>query len=179
MYENLYIGVPEFLPAAHGFDRYFGLPYSNDMMPDHPDNQRFRFPPLPLMKNERVMEIDPNQASLTDRYTAEAIRFIEESAATATPFFLYLAHMYVHWPVHTPMKYLAQSHNGVYGAAVEHMDHSTGCILDTLEQHELAENTLVIFTSDNGACRSGSNAPLRGYKGSTWEGGLREPCIMR
>ena len=172
---------PEFLPTRHGFDSYFGLPYSNDMLPDHPANDRFHFPPLPLMQDEAVTETDPNQASLTDRYTAEAVRFIEERAESKTPFFLYLAHMYVHLPIHTPMKYEASSNNGAYGAAVEHMDQSTGVILDTLKKLGIDEDTLVIFTSDNGSngADGGSNAPLRGTKGTTWEGGLREPCIMR
>ena len=172
---------PEFLPTRHGFDSYFGLPYSNDMLPDHPNNDFYHFPPLPLMKDESVAEVDPNQASLTDRYTAEAVRFIEKNAESNTPFFLYLPHMYVHIPIHTPMKYDIESKNGVYGAAVAHMDDSTGCILDTLERMGIDDNTLVIFTSDNGSsCREGgSNTPLRGTKGTTWEGGMREPCLMR
>lgn len=172
---------PEFLPTRHGFDSYFGLPYSNDMLPDHPANDRFHFPPLPLMTDEEVVETDPNQAALTDRYTAEAIRFIEDNARKEPPFFLYLAHMYVHLPIHTPMKYEAASDNGSYGAAVAHMDQSTGCILDTLKELGIDKNTLGIFTSDNGSNGQdgGSNAPLRGTKGTTWEGGMREPCIMR
>ena len=172
---------PEFLPTRHGFDSYFGLPYSNDMLPDHPNNDFYHFPPLPLMRDGAVTEVDPNQASLTDRYTAEAVRFIEESRGNNTPFFLYLPHMYVHIPIHTPMKYDIASKNGVYGAAVSHMDDSTGCILDTLERLGIDDNTLVIFTSDNGSsCREGgSNTPLRGTKGTTWEGGMREPCLMR
>ena len=172
---------PEFLPTRHGFDSYFGLPYSNDMLPGHPDSNRFHFPPLPLMRDEKVTETDPNQASLTDRYTAEAVRFIEENAKNKTPFFLYLAHMYVHLPIHTPMRYTIASKNGVYGAAVAHMDQSTGVILDTLKRLGIDENTLLIFTSDNGSngLDGGSNAPLRGTKGTTWEGGMREPCIMR
>jgi len=172
---------PEFLPTRHGFDRYFGLPYSNDMLPDHPSNSQFHFPPLPLMRDDDVIETDPNQVSLTDRYTAEAIRFIEENAGNETPFFLYLAHMYVHAPIHTPMIYTTNSANGAYGGAVAHLDQSTGRILDALGELGIDVNTLVIFTSDNGAntvC-GGSNAPLRGHKGTTWEGGMREPCIMR
>ncbi len=171
----------DFFPNRHGFESYFGLPYSNDMLPDHPANDRFHFPPLPLMRDEQVMEIDPNQASLTDRYTAEVVRFIEKNAKRKKPFFLYLAHMYVHLPIHTPMKYVEASSNGSYGAAVAHIDQSTGLILDTLEDLGMEEDTLVIFTSDNGSNGrdGGSNAPLRGTKGTTWEGGMREPCIMR
>ena len=172
---------PEFLPTRHGFDAYFGLPYSNDMLPDHPRNHRFQFPPLPLVRDEQVVETDPNQASLTDRYTAEAVRFIERHAGEDRPFFLYLAHMYTHLPIHTPMKYAEASQNGVYGAAIEHLDQSTGCILDTLNRLGIDDQTLVIFTSDNGSiARDGaSNAPLRGKKGTTWEGGVRVPCIAR
>jgi len=172
---------PDFLPTRHGFDSYFGLPYSNDMVPDHPSSVRFHFPPLPLMRDEDVTETDPNQASLTDRYTAEAVRFIEENARNKTPFLLYFAHMYVHVPIHTPMKYSETSDNGIYGAAVGHIDQSTGCILDALKQLGIEDDTLVIFTSDNGSNgrNGGSNAPLRGTKGTTWEGGMREPCIMR
>lgn len=172
---------PDFLPSRHGFDSYFGLPYSNDMLPDNPHNKRFHCPPLPLMRDKEVIEIDPNQASLTDRYTAEAIRFIEENAENNTPFFIYFPHMYVHTPIHTPMNYNTASKNGVYGAAVTHMDQSTGCILDTLKRMDIDDNTLVIFTSDNGSNGrdGGSNYPLRGTKGTTWEGGMREPCIMR
>ena len=171
---------PDFLPTRHGFDSWFGLPYSNDMVPDHPNTQH-HFPPLPLMRGETITEVDPNQASLTDRYTAEAVRFIKESAEQETPFFLYLAHMYVHVPIHTPLKYLEESDNGAYGAAVGHLDQSTGCILDALAEQGIDEDTLVIFTSDNGSNgrNGGSNTPLRGTKGQTWDGGMREPCIMR
>lgn len=170
-----------FLPTRHGFDSYFGLPYSNDMLPDHPKNDRFHFPPLPLMRGKAVVEIDPNQASLTDRYTAEAVEFMRNSAESDNPFFLYFAHMYVHLPIYAPMKYLEASNNGSYGAAVEHIDQITGVFLDTLSELGIENNTLVIFTSDNGSNgrNGGSNSPLRGIKGSTWEGGMREPCIMR
>ncbi|MEM7534796.1 MAG: sulfatase [Chloroflexota bacterium] len=175
---------PDFLPTRHGFDSYFGLPYSNDMAPDLGrtlgTEQRF-MPPLPLLEDEAIVERDPNQAWLTDRYTAEAIRFLEANAQQEAPFFLYLAHMYVHTPIYAPQKYLRASDNGVYGAAVEHMDAVTGALLDTLKRLNIDDNTLVIFTSDNGSGdrKAGSNQPLRGFKGQTWEGGMREPCIMR
>ncbi len=181
---------PEFMPTRHGFDDYFGLPYSNDMLPDHPGNNRYRFPPLMLMRNEDVAEVDPNQVSLTDRYLVEAQKFIR--ANKDEPFFLYLAHMYVHVPIYAPMRFNAVSKNGPYGAAVAHVDYTSGAILDTLCELGIAENTLVLFTSDNGAAAPtgprraailagrggiGSNLPLRGGKGSTWEGGMREPFI--
>lgn len=175
---------PEFLPTRHGFDSYFGLPYSNDMAPDLGRTLgagRRPMPPLPLLHDEDVVERDPNQAWLTDRYTAEAIRFIEANAEEEAPFFLYLAHMYVHKPIYAPQQYLRESNNGVYGAAVEHMDAAAGALLDTLKRLNIDEDTLVIFTSDNGSGdrAEGSNQPLRGFKGQTWEGGMREPCIMR
>ncbi len=115
---------------------------------------------------------------MTGRYTEEAVAYIR--AHRDEPFFLYMAHMYVHTPLHPPPEYLERSRNGPYGAEVEHLDYCTGRLLDTLVELGLEGNTLVIFTSDNGAARGsgGSNAPLRGYKASTWEGGMREPCLM-
>jgi len=181
---------PAFMPNRHGFDDYFGLPYSNDMQPDHSAKQ-YRFPPLMLMRNEAVAEVNPDQVSLTDRYLVEAVKFIR--ANRDKPFFLYLAHMYVHVPIYPPMKYHAASRNGPYGAAVAHIDFATGVILDTLRELGIEGRTPVVFTSDNGAAYPqnpdhvplaaaalgglGSNAPLRGGKCSTWEGGMREPFI--
>ena len=177
---------PQFMPDRHGFDDYFGLPYSNDMLPDHPANDRFKFPPLMLMRQDRVVETDPNQVSLTDRYLVDALRFIHDHRDK--PFFLYLAHMYVHVPIYTPMKYHGISRNGPYGAAVAHVDFVAGAILDTLRELGIENDTLVMFSSDNGAALGGpgraaaqggigSNLPLRGGKGSTWEGGMREPLV--
>ncbi len=170
---------PPFLPRRFGFDSYFGLPYSNDMLPEHPANDRYGFPLLPLMRDDDVVAIDPNQASLTDHYTREAVGFIEQHRDR--PFFLYFAHMYVHEPIYAPYNFLARSRNGPYGAAVEQLDHSVGTLLDTLAELGIDDRTLVIFTSDNGSNGrdGGSNAPLRGTKGTTWEGGMREPCIAR
>lgn len=167
---------PPFLPTRHGFDVYFGLPYSNDMglREDYP-----QFPPLPLMRGENVEESEPDQSSLTHRYTEEAVRFIKENRER--PFFLYFAHMYVHTPLHPPADFLERAENGPYGAEVECIDWSTGEILKALRECGIEENTLVLFTSDNGAnSRNGSsNAPLRGHKGQTWEGGMREPCVAQ
>jgi len=167
---------PEFLPTRHGFDHWYGLPYSNDMgiSRNYPD-----FPPLPLMRDEEVIQSQPDQAGLTERYTEEAVRFIR--AHRSQPFFLYFAHMYVHVPLYAPQRFLLQSRNGRYGAAVEHVDWTMGVLLDELARLDLKERTLVIFTSDNGgAPRHGaSNGPLRGQKGTTWEGGMRVPLLMR
>jgi len=170
---------PAFLPEQFGFDSYFGLPYSNDMLPDHNKQDEYHFPPLPLLRGDQVVDTDPNQASLTENYLTECVNFIE--ANKEGPFFLYFAHMYVHLPIYAPHKFLTASQNGPYGAAVEHIDHTTGVILDTLSKLGIDDDTLVIFTSDNGSNghHGGSNGPLRGNKGSTWEGGMREPCIAR
>jgi arylsulfatase A-like enzyme len=166
---------PGFLPTDHGFDRYFGLPYSNDMGRQVGADE---FPPLPLMLDKQVLQEQPDQAGLTERYTDECVRFIR--AHRAEPFFLYLAHMYVHKPIYPPARFLRESHNGRYGAAVECIDWSTGTIVHELEALGLLQDTLIVFTSDNGSLGhdGGSNGSLRGAKGSTYEGGQRVPCIM-
>ena len=165
---------PPHLPTAHGFDEYYGIPYSNDMQ-----NRRRGDPPLPLVRDEKVFEAPADQATLTQRYTAEAIRFIEEHKAG--PFLLYLPHTFPHLPLHASKDFLGRSKNGRYGDAVEEIDWSTGEILKCLDRLGLAENTVVVFTSDNGSNgrNGGSNAPLSGAKGSTMEGGMRVPMIVR
>ena len=168
---------PEFLPTRHGFDEYFGIPYSNDMgrQSDRPDR-----PPLPLLRNETVIQAQPDQRGITERYTDEALQFIDKNQDS--PFFLYLAHMYVHVPLFVPKQFLERSKNGAYGGAVECIDWSMGILMDHLEQLGLSDNTLVVFTSDNGSRardEGGSNQPCRGTKATTWEGGQRVPCIMR
>jgi arylsulfatase A-like enzyme len=171
---------PEFLPTRHGFDSYFGIPYSNDMgregfewrasMAGTPPPSDAGYVPIPLLRDETVVETEPDQALLTRRYTEEAIAFIRRNEHE--PFLLYLAHTMPHQPVHASPQFLGGSENGVYGDTVEEIDWSTGQILRTLEELELAEDTLVVFTSDNGASvMGGNNDPLKGYKGSTWEGG--------
>lgn len=168
---------PEFLPTRHGFDEYFGIPYSNDMgrQSDRPDN-----PPLPVVRNETVVQQQPDQRGITERYTEEAVSFIDRHKDG--PFFLYLAHMYVHVPLFVPKQFLESSVNGAYGGAVECIDWSVGVIMDRLKELGIDENTLIIFTSDNGSRaqgEGGSNSPCRGTKQETWEGGQRVPCIMR
>ena len=186
---------PEFLPTAHGFESYYGLPYSNDMgiqaLPEGspPMAELLRqfgitlpldeYPPLPLLRDDEVIEQQPDQASLTARYVEESVRFIRDHRDR--PFFLYLAHIYVHVPIYVQQRFLDASANGRYGAAVESIDWAAAVIMGELRRLGLDESTIVIFTSDNGS-RSrdgGSNAPLRGAKGSTWEGGMRVPCIVR
>jgi arylsulfatase A-like enzyme len=164
----------DFLPTRQGFDHYYGIPYSNDMGAE----QWHTNPPLPLLRNEEVIEAPAVQDTLTQRYTDEAIKFISKNKGR--PFFLYLPHTMVHDPLHASDAFRGKSANGRYGDAVEEIDWSTGRILKTLRDLKLDERTLVVFTSDNGASSNygGSNSPLRGHKGTTWEGGMREPAIM-
>ena len=167
----------QFLPTRHGFDSYYGLPYSNDMGRQHKND---KYPPLPLLRDEEVIQQQPDQTSLTERYVEECTRFIRDNAPR--PFFLYLAHMHVHLPIYAPDRFLRESRNGRYGAAVACIDWATGVILHELKALGLEEDTLVIFTSDNGSrCQGGggSNGKLRGTKFFTWEGVQRVPCLMQ
>lgn len=168
---------PEHLPTRHGFDSYYGLPYSNDMaiMP-----RRRKSPPLPLLRNEEVIQEQPRQAPLIERYTEESVRFIRKNRNR--PFFLYLAHLHVHLPHYVMAHFEKQSRNGRYGAAVAAIDWSTGVLVAELKRLGLTDNTIVIFTSDNGSRErgeGGDNGPLRGHKGQVWEGGMRVPCIVK
>ena len=179
----------EFLPTEHGFDSYFGLPYSNDMGrqaddPNTTDPERIARlnarPPLPLIRDDEVVQEQPDLRALTERYAAEAVRFIRDNREG--PFFLYFAHMYVHLPLYAPENLVNASENGDYGACVAGVDWVTEVLMHELKKQGLDEDTLVIFTSDNGSRmqdQGGSNGDLRGIKGTTWEGGLRVPCIMR
>ena len=164
----------QFLPTRHGFDSYFGLPYSNDM-----GVEGF---PVPLIRNEEIIEQPVVQETLTERYTDEAVRFIV--GHKDRPFFLYLPHTFPHTPLAVSERFKGKSKRGLYGDVVECIDWSTGRILDTLKKLGLDENTFAVFTSDNGPWLirgqdGGSALPLRSGKGSTWEGGMREPTIMR
>jgi len=158
----------------HLGDYYYGLPYSNDMTPDSPIQDQRHFPPLPLVRNEEVVRAVKDQSVLTGAYTEEAVRFIR--ANRDRPFFLYLPHSMVHVPLQAGPDFKGKSANGILGDAIEELDWSTGRILDTIRELELERDTFVLFTSDNGPAR-GSAGPLRGRKGSTWEGGMREPTI--
>ena len=147
----------EFLPTRHGFDSYYGIPYSNDM---GIQSEKDTHPPLPLLLDEQVIQAQPDQASVTERYVEESVRFIRTNREQ--PFFLYFAHMYVHLPIYPPDRFIRESNNGRYGAAVQAIDWSVGVLLHELKQLGLDQNTLVIFTSDNGSRargEGGSNCP--------------------
>jgi arylsulfatase A-like enzyme len=167
--------LPQFLPTRHGFDSYFGLPYSNDM-------DKNGAPPIPLMRAEKIIEQPADQNTLTQRYTREAVRFIE--ANKDRPFLLYLPHTMVHVPLHVSDGFRGKSKRGLYGDAAEEIDWSTGQILDTLKRLGLDDNTIVLFTSDNGPWLvkkedGGCALPLRDGKGTTYDGGVRVPCVVR
>ncbi len=186
---------PPFLPTRHGFDGSFGIPYSNDMGRQRSADGGPNFmqllnkagvrvaedyPPLPLLLNEEVLEAQPDQVSLTARFVSEGVRFMR--ANRSRPFFLYVAHIYVHLPIYVQQRFASASRNGNYGAAVASIDWAAAVLLAELRSLGLEDDTIVIFTSDNGSLaggHGGSNAPLRGTKGQTWEGGMRVPCIVR
>jgi arylsulfatase A-like enzyme len=169
----------EFLPTRHGFDEYFGLPYSNDMWPKHPTS---KFPDLPLIEGEKTVELNPDQSQLTTRYAERAVKFIERNKDE--PFFLYVAHSMPHVPLFVSDKFRGKSGRGLYGDVIMEIDWSVGEILNALKKHGLGEKTLIIFTSDNGPWLSygnhaGSAGPLREGKMTAFEGGSRVPCLMR
>ncbi len=185
---------PKFLPLAHGFDEYFGLPYSNDMWPQHPKfahlppdaiERKQGYPPLPLIDGNQVVDADvtgEDQSQLTTWYTEHAVDFIKRNPER--PFLLYVPHSMVHVPLFVSDKFKGKSQRGLFGDVVMEVDWSVGEILDTLKKCELDEHTLVIFTSDNGPWLSygdhaGSAGPLREGKGTMFEGGYRVPTVMR
>ncbi len=180
--------LPQFLPTRQGFDSYYGIPYSNDM--DHtqgwnlenllgePDITKWN---VPLLENDTVIERPANQHTITKRYTEKAIEFIRENRDD--PFFLYLPHTMVHTPLFASEDFLNTSSRGFYGDVMAEVDWSVGKILSTLKENDLDENTLVVFTSDNGPWLimqedGGSAGLLKDGKGTTWEGGMRVPGIF-
>ena len=170
---------PQFLPTRHGFDEFFGLPYSNDMGPRPPDG---RYASVPVFDGEQVIELGPDSSGLTSRYTERAVDFIERKHDQ--PFFLYLAHTMPHTPLGASQNFKGKSAAGIFGDVVSEIDWSVGQVLDALDRHQLANRTLVIFTSDNGPAlifgnHAGTARGLREGKGTCFEGGVREPCIMR
>ncbi len=185
---------PKFLPLQNGFDEYLGLPYSNDMWPWHPRyanlppdsaKRRATYPDLPLIEGNKVIDADvtgEDQTQLTTMYTEHAVDFINRNKER--PFFLYVPHSMVHVPLYVSDKFKGKSKRGLFGDVVMEVDWSVGEILKALKRNGLDDNTLVIFTSDNGPWLSygdhcGSAGPLREGKGTEFEGGIREPTLMR
>jgi arylsulfatase A len=172
---------PEFFPLNYGFDHYFGLPYSNDMLrPEAGDGHKYV---VPLMQDNKVIDLwsESKEDQLVKLYTEKAVEFIRDNRNH--PFFLDLSHNAVHFPIHPGPEFRGKSGNGRYYDWVEEMDWSVGRVLDTLRELSLATNTLVVFTSDNGPwlihkTDAGTAYPLRGGKGSTWEGGSRESTLI-
>ena len=170
---------PDFLPTRQGFDHYLGIPYSNDMLKKSADT---KIPVVPLLRDEKIIELMDGDAQtrLVEIYTKEAVDFIGRSKDK--PFYLYFAHNAVHTPIHPGAAFAGKSQNGRFGDWVEEVDWSVGQVLEALRSQGLDKDTLVVFTSDNGpwlvkGTDGGSSGPLRGGKGSTWEGGVREPTI--
>lgn len=164
-----------YLPTDNGFDYYYGIPYSNDM-----HSEKRGDPPIPLMRNKQIIEQPADQRTLTKRYTEESLKFIRDNKDG--PFFLYLAHTFPHVPLYASEAFRGTSSRGLYGDVVEEIDWSAGRIMQELNSRGLAENTLMFFTSDNGPWltkdqKGGSAGLLRNGKGTTWEGGMREPAI--
>lgn len=178
---------PTMMPTNQGFDEYFGIPYSNDMWPWRNDYKKEspryeHYPDLPLYLNEKVVENNPDQNEITKRYTEYAVNFIQQNKDT--PFFLYFPHSMPHIPLGVSEKFESKTEYGRYGDVIEEIDWSVGEIFKTLKENNLDNNTLVIFTSDNGPWlpygnHAGKAFPLREGKSTTFEGGMRVPCIMR
>lgn len=170
----------EFLPPQHGFDVYFGIPYSNDMWPNHPVRKDY-YPPLPLIEGEQVVATNPDQSQFTTQFTERTIGFIKENKDR--PFFAYLAHPMPHVPLAVSDKFKGKSAQGLYGDVIMELDWSIGQIRAALKELNLAENTLLIVTSDNGPWlpygnHAGSAGGFREGKGTTFEGGHRVPCLV-
>jgi arylsulfatase A-like enzyme len=180
IYGKWHLGhLPPFLPTRHGFDEYLGLPYSNDMWPNHPEK---KFPPLPLYSGDAVLTLNPDQSQLTGAYTRQAVAFIE--AHRGRPFFVYLAHTMPHVPIFASERFRGRSRQGLYGDVIEELDDSVGQVLAALRRLSLERDTLVVFASDNGPWLSygdhaGSAGPLREGKGTAFEGGVRVPFVAR
>lgn len=174
---------PDFMPNNQGFDEYFGIPYSGDMWPLHPQQGTvFNFDPLPLFENEVIIDTLNDQSSLTTQITERSVDFITKNKDN--PFFLYIAHPQPHVPLFVSNKFKGKSKRGLYGDVIMEIDWSVGQVLASLKEHNIDENTIVIFTSDNGPWlnygdHAGSAYPLREGKGTALEGGQREPCIIR
>lgn len=185
--------LPQYLPATQGFDYYYGIPYSNDMdvvgdwsdYNKNADDPNYRVETVkynvPLIENLEIIERPANQNTITRRYTEKAVQFINDHQAE--PFFLYLAHSMPHIPLFAGEEFVGTSRRNLYGDVIEEIDWSVGQVLNTIKELELAENTIVLFSSDNGPwlafrTHGGSAGPLRAGKGTTFEGGQRVPTIF-
>lgn len=182
IYGKWHLGhLKPFLPVHHGFDEYLGLPYSNDMWPHHPQQKDF-YPDLPLIEGDEVIRLDPDQSQLTTLYTERAVDFIQRNKEK--PFFLYVPHTMPHVPLFVSDKFKGKTPGGLYGDVIAEIDWSVGQILDAVKRADLDDETLVIFTSDNGPWLSygnhaGSSGPFREGKGTAFEGGVRVPFVAR
>jgi arylsulfatase A-like enzyme len=182
IYGKWHLGWQEpFRPMRHGFDEWYGIPYSNDMWPYHPAGPK-AFSALPTMEGDHVLAWNGDQSGLTEELTRRAVSFIERNAHQ--PFFLYVPHPMPHVPLSTSEPFTGSSEQGAYGDVIQEIDASVGRILAALERHDLGDDTLVVFTSDNGPWLSygghaGSTGPLREGKGTTFEGGVRVPFLAR
>ncbi|MCP9236196.1 sulfatase [Lewinella sp. JB7] len=176
--------LPEYLPTRHGFDSYYGIPYSNDMRSNSDSEGPLKqlYTTLPMLEGEKVVDEDVDQSQLTIDYTDKVLTYIDEHRDE--PFFLYYAPNFPHVPLYASESFEGSTRRGLYGDVVEELDWSVGKVLDRLREHGLEENTLVIFTSDNGPWTTqheegGSAGLLRGGKGSCWEGGMRVPAVVQ
>lgn len=174
---------PDFMPLNQGFDEFYGIPYSNDMWPLHPQQGTvFNFGPLPLYENSTVLDTLTDQSGLTTKITERSLDFINRNKDR--PFFLYIPHPQPHVPLFVSEKFKGKSEAGLYGDVIMEIDWSVGQITQALKQHGIEQNTVLIYTSDNGPWlaygnHAGSALPFRHGKGTAWEGGHREPFIMR
>lgn len=169
----------QFLPTHNGFDEFYGIPYSNDMWPNHPTA---KFPDLPLIEGDEAIEYNSDQTRFTTDFTMRSLKFIEKNKEN--PFFLYLAHPMPHVPLFVSNKFKGKSEQGLYGDVMMELDWSIGQILNKLEEMGIDENTLVVITSDNGPWlnygnHAGTTGGLREGKGTSFEGGQRVPCVMQ
>ena len=177
---------PDFLPTRQGFEEFFGIPYSHDIHPKHPRQKFFNFPPLPLLEGETVIEMEPNADHLTRRITEKAVDFIKRNKDEN--FFLYVPHPLPHGPLAASpqikkayakqLKVNGAGKPGLFPTTIYEIDWSVGEILKTLKEQGIDDNTIVIFSTDNGAAK-GTSKPLRGKKGTTFEGGQRVPTVIR
>ncbi|MFV0539632.1 MAG: sulfatase [Aestuariibaculum sp.] len=170
----------QFMPNNQGFDYFYGVPYSNDMDRYFYEKNQYQSPPLPVYLNEELVSEGPNQDFLTKMWTDATVNYIDKNSQA--PFFIYLAHNMPHDPWHASDKFKGSSQRGLYGDVIQELDWSVGEIVKKLEAENILENTIIVFTSDNGPAtrfkNGGKAKPLRGGKASTWEGGMRVPGII-